>query len=462
MTELVRELLRAMKGKSVPDSDPVAELPPAKALLPIELRVPAGRQNWGIVERLIEDLLSQRMTMLDVQIDPDVRVQPGAGSTVDLAIGGRPVAVGIDPGLHANPDKLVSEIDQRLRRRLSLLLGDSPDPVSAYVVDHGFAVQPVSPSTPPGLDSRIAAAPEVSAEELGERVLATCTPQLKLEVAAKTLSNAERTPEAVSSLRRALFERKGILFPDLGLEPTSGRPGTVWLTANDIRVGPFDVGEDAGWNDVVDKALRPFLLHQAAWFVWNLDIKRAFEELEFTLPDLGATFLECYPRQYMLTACVRNFVREGRPVRNLPRILWLLLEIGGAGIGSEKVSFSENPLLRDPSTPPNAQRDPSIVAARVRKCLAEESWRMGVQIMKNPVRIPAQVESVLVDASGPEALAAAEWAAVEAAAGYAADTTVVTSSVQAIAPLHKALRALPHRLKVIAAQELPPDQVVGF
>ncbi|MEV6268211.1 hypothetical protein AB0L64_13620 [Kribbella sp. NPDC051936] len=459
MSEFIRDIVHAMK------SIRTERIPPEMAAAPqpgrlVVLRVPGKEGGWGLVVNRLEELLSQQLTALMLDHDLDVQVRSTDRPGLEIAIDGRPVAVGIDPSLQANPAKLMATVDDRLRRRLSILLGPEPDPVSAYLVDHGFSVMRDS-STPSGLDPWMieqSEIPDVSAEEIGERELAARPPRLRLEVAEHTLRRANPRPDAVISLRKALFAQKGVHFPDLELVPAAVPPGQVRLTANDVRVGPFELGEDAGWDDVVERPLRAFLLHHASWFVWNHDIKSAFEEVAFALPDMGATFLECYPRQYMLTACVRNFVREGRSVRNLARILWLLMEIGPAGIDSEKLSFSENPLLRDPTTVPNAQRDPAIVAARVRKCLAEEAWRVGLLLMPNPTRIPQHVESALLSAHDPAALAAAEWAAVDVAANYPRNATVVTSSVHAVALVHKALRALPHRLRVVAAQELPPGQ----
>ena len=239
--------------------------------------------------------------------------------------------------------------------------------------------------------------------------------------------------------------------------PTDQRPGTVRLRLNDVTLPARHLGDDATWLDVVDY-LGTELAARRHWFVRMRNVALVMDrDLTYVFPDLVAVADANYSRS-QTTACLRELVRGGRRMRNIPRILWLMLEAGGSPAGSDILRMSESPLLPKVRHRPAAESDPILQAVRVRKLGAEEDWRLGnYRAPRNAVRLAIDIEERLVAASGAEDLAQAEWAAVRALSAAPEAQHVVTRTVEALDPVRDAVQAVENVPRVVASHELPPD-----
>jgi hypothetical protein len=239
------------------------------------------------------------------------------------------------------------------------------------------------------------------------------------------------------------------------------RPGSVRLRLNDVTLPVHQLGAEAGWTDVV-RHLGAELAGRRHWFVRMRDVARVLDDdLVYVFPDLLAVAEANYSRA-QVTACMRELVRCGRRMRNLPRILWLLVEAGGSPAGSDIVRLAESPLLPKTRHQPPAGRDPLLQAVRVRKIAAEEDWRLGTyRARRHAIRLAPQIEERLVTDGAPAALARAEWAAVRAVATAPGAERVITRTVEALGPVRDALQAIEKAPRVVTSHELPPDADVG-
>jgi len=149
---------------------------------------------------------------------------------------------------------------------------------------------------------------------------------------------------------------------------------------------------------------------------------------------------------------------HGDSTRNLPRILWLLIEAGNTGADSDRVQLTESPHLASAGMSAAVQRDPQLLASALRKQIAEESWRVGSADLGVPcVGLPIDLENALIEPTDEDALAQAERRAVEMVSVIDPPFQVVTHSARGLKPLQYALLALPTPPRLVASQELPPD-----
>ncbi len=447
MTEQARKLIRSLSGRGRP-SAPFAPEPSGGPLVAARIP-PAGIGLEQALRDRLTDLLTVRATELGLTALPHVEVWP-ADRPAGVSVDGHPLTL-IPAGAGDGPqwvDRVAAATDRALRRQLSVLVGDlgAMPPAARYLLDHGH--RPTKGEEPGA---------QGSDEEIGESLLARTSPRIVLQVAEDTLRNTTANrPRDLAGLRTDVYRTRGVQLPDVRLVPTHEPAGTVRITLNDITMPIARLGADAGWTDVV-RLLGRGLSECLHWFVQNLDIKAAVETMSYALPDLVTAYLECYPDPHLLTACVRALVREERPVRNLPRIMWLLVEVGGASVGRGMVRLGENPLLAEAGVAPAAQRDVAVLVSRIRKCVAEDSWRVRVPVFDSPMRLPVGLEDRITGATGDADQADAEWAVLDHLAGVASGTTVVVSTIDVVRRVQRVVRALPTPLRVIADQELPPD-----
>lgn len=397
----------------------------------VEVRLPPGFQ---VFERQVRDLFAARSAQLGLAAAPTVAFTD-TWDKATVSIDGRPLLV-----VEAN-ENLVSEVDRALLRRLSLLAG--PDPVAGYLLEHGVSVAGVTaaPETARRRDG-------MSAAEQGELLLQRLAPdELEFEVGGRVLRRVD-SADALVEQRKALFARSGVQFPDVRLVPADG--DAVRLRLNHVWLPARQLDGDAGWSDAVE-TLRQAVDEHTHWFVRMSDVVTAIGRLSYLGPDLVAMATDRYPVT-LLTACLRELVRVGESIRNLPRILWVLLEMGGGGGAGDRVRLSEAPL---PGSESEVQRDPVVLAAGVRKAVAEELWRVGrTYHHRDGVRLPPSVEHALVDGTD---LAAAEWQALHAVRAAGVPQAIITRSTEALRPVRDVLQALPRPPHVVASIELPPD-----
>jgi hypothetical protein len=384
-----------------------------------------------------------------------VRALPAGAENVELSVEGRPAAAAPRSvvGDAERPGRaLVAAVSAPLVRRLHLLRDiDAPAPALA---DRLLALGCRVPtrqeaSTAVGLDG---------AEQLLDRRLSR---EILLEVPDATLRRiGEDDPVAVMASRRTEFAKWGVTYPDVRVDLVDRRPGTVRCRVNDVWLPTWEFGEDADWNAVVRQlgAETTALRH---WFVRLGDVTAMLDELAYVLPELVAVTRGCYSDEET-TSCLRELVRSGRRMRNVSRILWLMLEQGDAPGGPDRLRLSESPLVPRAHRDDTSNRDPVALAARVRKIAIEESWRLGnYRGPRHGVRLAPGLEERLVNPTSARDLAAAEWEAVHAVASASHADRVVTRSLRGLEPVRDALQALARPPRVMASQELPPDADLG-
>ena len=454
VTDQARRLLDTLYSRAVarlpaPVVSPVADQP---------MRVEIGMPNFlhaGVASDLKDSLHGHLSALLDeLGVDRTLtittaRAGPGATGTT-VSIGKRPVAhLRCD---HLRPDTaagpLLDDLLSRILRRLPLLAGPgvSAGSTSAYLTTLGCRA-PIGTSTE-AFDVDVAE--QLINDRSGEHIL--------LEVAAPTMRRVEGAEaRAMVKFRETESHKWGVVYPDVRVVLTDHRPGTVRLRLNDVTLPARRLGEYATWNDVVHH-VGTVLADKRHWFVRMRNVAHAMDkDLVYTFPDLVAVADANYSREQM-TACMRELVRGGRRMRNIPRILWLMLEAGGSPAGSDIVRLSESPLVPRARHRLPAERDPIVQAIRVRKLLAEEDWRLGnYRAPRNAVRLAPDIEQRLVAGGQGEDLARAEWAAVRALATAPETRHVVTRTVEALGPVRDAVQAVENVPRVMASHELPPD-----
>jgi hypothetical protein len=382
---------------------------------------------------------------LDQQEPP---AEPGLGT---LSIGGRPAAVFRCP-VDAHLDDvrtIANEVATRATGRLRLLARDGSTgatPVAAYLADLGVP------------------RPDLAADamldmEWAEAHLDQARPcEIGLEVSAATLRRAPGDDaRAMGELRRRELLTYGVQFPNVWLLPTDEPAGTVRLQMNAVSLPTHWLGDQAAWTDVVEYLGHELHLRRH-WFVRLSDVReRISGDLVYYFPELVAITRDNFSDE-ALTGCLRELVTAGGPIRNLPRILWLLLEQGTPHAGKDSVRLAESPLLPKARSRPAAERDPVVLAARVRKLAIEEAWRLGNFVQPTPaVRLTDEAETAITQATSAAELGPAEWAVVRAAMQAPDAEVVVTRTIEGIAPVRSALQSLPRTPRVMASHELPPD-----
>jgi hypothetical protein len=349
-------------------------------------------------------------------------------------------------------ESLRKEVMSRVLRRLPLLAGPrvGPQSTSAYLMLFGCRV-------PDGT------ARDAFDVEDAERLIDDRSDEhIVVEVAPPTMRPHDGAEaRAMVELREAEYRESGVVYPDVRVILTDERPGSVRLRLNDVALPMRRLHEDAGWTDVVDH-LRAELVGRRHWFVRMRHLAHYLaDDLVYVLPDLVAVAEANYSHA-QITACVRELVRGGRRMRNIPRILWLMLEAGGSPAESDILRLSESPLLPKVRRRPSAWGDPLVQAVRVRKLAAEEEWRLGnYRPPWHGVRLHPDIEEGLLNGDEAETLARAEWAAVRAFATDPTAECVVTRTVGALGAVRAALQAVEKVPRVISSHELPPDADVS-
>jgi hypothetical protein len=486
VTEMVRDVLRVFRQRSGAPAPPPVQLPPAAAM-EFEVRIPAGLAGRAItqLESGLHQVVTDRASALGVERDVTVQVTPSeaAGSTVAVWVAGRPLAVGLPvaselPGAPSAPaddwaPNVVSAIDRALLRRLSFLLDapltqqhaaalqarlsddrrDSYRGVPGYLLDNGISLtQTDRLDDIPGLRQCDSAA------EIGELLIDRLAPaEIAVEVSEDVLRGTPADEAAaLVGAREALYAQTGLQFPDVRIVPVDEPPGMVRIQLNHVKLPGFQLSEASGWQDVVP-ALSAILRVFAPWFLRVSSVGAARSQLADALPDLISLSRSLYPEP-LLSACLRSLMVHGDSTRNLPRILWLLLEAGTIGTGSDWVQLTESPHLPSAATAPVVQRDPELLASALRKQIAEEAWRVGVPDWGGRyVCLPIDVENALVEPTDGDAVAAAERRAVEMVGALNPPFKVVAHSTRGLRSLQYALWALPEPPRVVASLELPPD-----
>ncbi len=220
----------------------------------------------------------------------------------------------------------------------------------------------------------------------------------------------------------------------------------IRLDGLQLRERPLPPG--ATRADVVD-VLGATLREHAVWFVRSGDVAAARNRFAHVLPHLVTLSQEMWP-DAVLGACVRAVVGNGGSVRNLARLLWLLLEAEPRSDAVDAVWLPEADPVESRSAP---EQDPGRVASSVRRRTAFDAWQVGVDEAPQRVGLPRVLEDELL-AGGDRG--GAEWRILRVLAAVPPTATVVTHSPAALGPVQYLVRALPRVPPVIASHELPP------
>ncbi|GAA4605127.1 hypothetical protein BJY16_005262 [Actinoplanes octamycinicus] len=441
---------------------------PARQRITATLHAPAA--SGGLVRR-IRKLLAGYSDELGLNQDIEVRVHTDpALDRPELDILDRPVAVGLpagpDPDAPDRADAVVQAVNRSISRALSALI--DPGRALALVTDMvsiGTCSRQVArDALCYGLDNGIRlnagelrrliarSTPEENAATLGERLVDALAPrEIVVHASAATARELTAAGADLTPLRQDLFRRTGLEFPDVRLQFAELPPGRVRLRLNDVTVGEPDLPQSAGWDALTD-LLRRELYEHRAWFVRTSEVKESLITVGDIVPDMVELIEDCYPLE-TVSACLRILSADTEAMRNLPRLLWLMLEAGSSTADPDVVRLAETPLLSRPAR--RHLGDPEILAAEIRQRLDEDKWRLGSDTDRpRLIRLPARLEEQLSHSGG------------RGAAGRTARTflrqvgtgpaVVVTRTAAAVGPARAMLAATPAAPAVKWVNEIPP------
>lgn len=480
MTATWRGLLRGLRTRNPTTAGPDARVPDRSAI-EVQVRVPEGIASGAAtgLEQALAELFTQRCRELGVHRESAVHIESSRSSrpVVDVSVDGRPVASDVAGPAEDDNERwslaVAAKVDRALRRHLSVLLDELSTEryaakvgaigpaesnaryrmVPGYLLDNGISLAAIDNLTAEagGLDELPAGV------EISEMILNASAPRvITVELAEATLRKSEETTQQeLLSTRKKIYFETGVHFPDVKLKISDLPPGEAYIELNQVRLPRVRMQADADWRDVVH-VLRDSIRPHIQWFLRADDTEAARDVLSDTLPDMVRLSRNFFGAP-LLTACLRSLVRNGDNARNLPRILWLLMEAGAARPGTESVRLG-SAQLGSSSSAPQVQQDPDLLASALRRWVAAEAWQVGAPPEDPPiVRLPLELETALIEPADAAALAAAEWRAVRAIGGVGGPSRVVTHSTDALRPVRDALAALPDPPQVIASMEFPPD-----
>jgi hypothetical protein len=291
-----------------------------------------------------------------------------------------------------------------------------------------------------------------SAAEIGEVLVDALSPHsILVDVPEPTLRAVDAgSADALVRRRADLHASIGLEFPDVRVRRTDDPSGVISIRLNGLGLPEVSLGEEATWADVVN-LLGTTLVAHASWFVRSRDVAKARTRSSATLPDLIALSEATWPAP-LLSACIRSMVGNADSVRNLSRILWLLLEADPRGAPPDsvwlpEVAASESRRLEE--------RVPDVVVSNVRRRMAFDAWQVGAPDPVRSVALPRSTEEALVTAGND--LGVTEWRVVRSLARLSAPFTVVTHGPAALPAMRFAVEALATVPRVIAVSERPPD-----
>jgi hypothetical protein len=384
--------------------------------------------------------------------DDEIVVEPADGGRFGLTVNGRPAVVDLAGGGSSTPGSpiaVLNEVAVRLLRRLSLLDDRlaRPDSVHHQLIDLGLP--PWYTSDDPD--------PRERQQELEERPAALAPTLILLEVPSRVARHYDADSlDAVARLRESALSRYGVRLPEVRLRLTEGSDDTVRIGLNEVWTVQR-LTDHADWAEVI-ALLESVLDGRLHWFVRAEDIESALDELSYAMPDQVANCLVHYDTA-TIAGCARELVRQGDSVRNLVRVIWLLLELGSWDALPDRLVLAEQPMQATVGLAPATARDPGVLASRIRGYNHEEAWRAGIDLpLGSAGRLSSEAEEQLGYAwDDIRNLVRAEFRVVEEYVELGRPATVVVRTAEAIRPVADVLQAMPRPPKVIASAELRPD-----
>jgi hypothetical protein len=438
MTELARGLLRELRRRA---DQLVPQAEPSPKPVTVQVRLRAGADPGSTVAD-VEAVINRHRRELGLAPLPVATGPSQPETAARISFHGRPLAVAKDDA------RVVDEVDRILCRAPSLLLEDWTSAVgvtlsASELADCGHDVSAV-PSTG-------------AADPPPER--------LRLEVPLDILRRVNPgDDELVVAMRARLHERTGVLLPDLdlavaeragahGAELADARGAGVRLWVNDVRVArraehvhaargaaPADTLEE-----VVDWATGE-LSARAAWLVSESGTEEELNALALRSPRLEEALRSAYSVRD-LTRCLRELVTGGDSVRNLARIVWLLVE--RAADRAQDLAEGQ------------AAVDPVVLASAVRQRRNADNWTGRVPTPQGPwLPLDEKVETALLD-SDPARVGWGMWSVAEAVVGTGTERppTVVVERAAAIPLARRAMQAagVSGPPRVVASAEVTLD-----
>jgi hypothetical protein len=480
MTELARTLLRGIRDRGASKATR-SDGTSVTSAIAVQVTVPTGTSRSAVtgLEHGLNELLSHRVADLGIERSISLHIAPArtARPAIDVSINSRPAACDVVAPANADVERwttvVTTGVDKALRRRLSLLLDEAfidqwvttavaafrgEDPASlrdvpGYLVDNGISLTARdSQRMQPGAFDECE-----TPFEIGEVILDAVGPiKIMVELAEETLRNtADDVRHDLLRSREKLFSEIGLRFPDVNLVISNAPPGQVDIVINCVHLPTIQLVPGAGWHEVVEQ-LHGVLRSHAHWFIRTRDVEAARDVLADAVPNL-VWLSRTYYGAPLLTGCLRSLARSGETVRNLPRILWLLLEPPSRHAEGDVVRFIEMPMSSF-SSRADVLRDPDVLACGLRKRVSAEAWRVGAAGgALAAARLSVELEAALLEPPDPAALAQAEWQAITAVGRADGLGQIVTHSLEAVRPVRNALSALPQPPQVVASAEFPPD-----
>jgi hypothetical protein len=380
----------------------------------------------------------------------------------------RPVTI-FPGGPPADPvESVVEATHWALLRRLPILLHDAdvtrlspalriekPErsrEVLEYVLSNGVSLARLAELTPRTWPD------EIRTADVAEALLDQLPASINVAVPESILSGlVDSDLDAVGHVRRDLLHRLGAGFPDLKFSIERGPVTRTQLFLNDVE-GPWvRMAAGSDWRSLVS-TLEGLLLDHASWFVRAAHLaeeKTRVANLFYDLveiSDLNVSDAE-------LTACVRCLLANRDSVRNLPRVLWQLIEASQDSGRVDEVVLAEPHMITPEQSTRSLHPHPELSATEVRRGIAYEDWTGGVVGQPTTtVSLPLEAETAVVDAADPSTLGAAEWRVLRAVFGHGKVEVVAARAPVAITRLRQVMYCLPDPPRVIATRELPPDR----
>jgi hypothetical protein len=388
---------------------------------------------------------------------------------VEVSLDGRPVALVSTSGAsQASVSSIASAVDQGVVRHRSLMLDEATARVHSERIAESlnderhnlYTGQPqalldvgISLRADGLADWRDVVQRCTSAVELTELLIdALAGDAIRVEVPERVVRSAVSPEVAFTTAREDLYHRTGLRLPDVTLHWTDVAQATVRLTINGVRLPVGATSAVSDWSEVVQTSCET-ADEFGHWLLRLRDVDQTLGQFEHIIGDLvglaaARTSVET------LSAVIRALYANGASVRNLPRILALLLDAEPPAREPNGYRMSDEELGLHAPYP----SDPEVIGSLIRRRAAEDGWASGIGTVEQPaVFLPIELESDLVHPLSQASRCEAEWHLVRLVDAIDSRVTVVTHAPGSIAPVRKALMAVPSpQPQVIASQELPP------
>src|SRR5215467_2355972 len=416
----------------------------------------AGRPARVVKAELDEALAAQGLSAGWDRGDDD------AGTAAAVAIACR-VAIEHDPSVLVGPDQRATLLAKARTAGVSEYDDDVLAAALEQVVAYGMRANDLG-----RLRGALAeqTGPVRSANELAEVAISSLGgPSIAITVNERTLRSATMNtpqPHAFIEMRQRVFNDLGITFPDIGVKTDDGVPeGTAVVRLNDVVHTPRPLPAGACTADIA-ALLEARLRAQASWFISLTEVHRTIEEMKLALPDLVSSVLDRYSEP-QLCLFGRTFAAERVPVRNVARLMVLLLDVPPPGATNDLVRLAEPTRLGDERT---GRSTPGMLVSYTRQQVNEEAARARPGLAEVPcTRLPADLDATfsalpLSPARVEDGVRPADrdrlMRLAEDLLGQARPTLVAATQGSRGVARRLLVRQYPE-VAVIAAEELPPS-----